>query len=295
MLDGKDGLGMITFFVSHAKKDAHLLADLLTLLDESDAKVWFDEWSLLPGDSFRDKIHQGIEHCDYFIVALSINALRSAWVSKELDAALVREIERGSRFLIVILLGAIKKSDVPIDLRGKLWIDLRRRGSHRHQSEISKLRKFIDSVTPFRIRLGLGRVRVPLQRVLDSYVDKLANIYPHNKFQWTFSELVATKSEMRSPSKIRGVYEYWDKYSMTLTNLSNELQWTVNVTNSRNSEAVVELSQSPASICADLNKELNDKDGSYGLTVDTRTKLRVLGSEVPLSGGFFEIKVHEWE
>src|SRR5690349_480565 len=177
---------MTTIFVSHSSRDNPQLVHLLEVLKASGATVWYDQWALSPGDSLRQRVHEGINECDYFIIALSRYALRSKWVSQELDAALIKDIERDSRSIIVVLLGGIHPTEIPLELRGRVWVDLRRSRSARYKAELQKLRRFLSTVVGPRIWLGSGHVRIPLQRLLDTYVVALARQYPSDRYQWRF-------------------------------------------------------------------------------------------------------------
>ena len=46
-----------------------------------------------PGDVLRERINEGIEQANYFLVVLSENSLKSSWVKFELNSAMIREIE----------------------------------------------------------------------------------------------------------------------------------------------------------------------------------------------------------
>jgi TIR domain len=118
---------MSKIFISHSSADKpKLVRRLAEDLKYVGHEVWYDEWTIQAGESLAEKIDQGIQECDYFVIVLSEAALRSRWVRQELNAAVVREIERKNVFVIPILIGAVKDNQVPISLRSKKYIDLRR-------------------------------------------------------------------------------------------------------------------------------------------------------------------------
>jgi hypothetical protein len=72
-------------FLSHASEDKDEIARPLTLaLEQYGHSVWFDEFELLPGDSLRKQIADGIAKSKCAIVVLSKSFLRKAWTEREL-------------------------------------------------------------------------------------------------------------------------------------------------------------------------------------------------------------------
>src|SRR5260370_40632572 len=52
------------------------------------------------GDKLRDKSHEAIQRQDKFLTVLSEHAIGSVWVEEEVDAALDREHQQQSTFLL---------------------------------------------------------------------------------------------------------------------------------------------------------------------------------------------------
>lgn len=81
-----------TIFLSHSKKDRMLIEQISNDLRLCRVNVWYDEWEIPPGVSFRRRIfEEAIPNCDCFFVYLSANSVNSYWVQKELDAAFIEE------------------------------------------------------------------------------------------------------------------------------------------------------------------------------------------------------------
>ena len=78
-------------FISHASEDKSFVRRLATELQESGLNVWFDEFTLEPGDSLRRSIDQGLAESRYGIVVLSKNFFRKEWAQKELDGLSARD------------------------------------------------------------------------------------------------------------------------------------------------------------------------------------------------------------
>lgn len=109
-------------FISHSSADKEVAERLARDLIAQGIDAWFDKWEIMPGDSLRRKIEQGISEASHFIVLLTPNSLKSEWVQTELDTALVRKIENECR-LIPVLYG-IPLEEAPLILRGLLCVKL---------------------------------------------------------------------------------------------------------------------------------------------------------------------------
>ena len=78
-------------------------------LTASGVSVWLDEQRIRVGDSIPDKIAQGLVGSDYFLIAMSHNSVGSEWVKKELNNALVNEVQRRKVHIL-----PLKLDDAPI-------------------------------------------------------------------------------------------------------------------------------------------------------------------------------------
>jgi len=94
--------------ISHASEDktavARPLADLLSGLG---LRVWYDEFSLLLGDSLRRKIDRGLAESRFGLVILSKSFFAKEWPQRELDGLVAREIE-GSKVILPIWHGVTR-------------------------------------------------------------------------------------------------------------------------------------------------------------------------------------------
>ena len=78
-------------------------------LTASGVSVWLDEQRIRVGDFIPDKIAQGLVGSDYFLIAMSHNSVGSEWVKKELNNALVNEVQRRKVHIL-----PLKLDDAPI-------------------------------------------------------------------------------------------------------------------------------------------------------------------------------------
>lgn len=81
-------------FLSHSGKDKAFVRQLSIDLTQNGVSIWLDEQRIRVGDSIPERIAQGLAESDYFLLAISHNSVESEWVKKELNNALVAEVQR---------------------------------------------------------------------------------------------------------------------------------------------------------------------------------------------------------
>lgn len=89
----KESISDKIVFLSHSSKDKPFIRQLAADLSKENILVWLDEQQINVGDSINEKVSQGLAESDYFIIALSENSTQSEWVKRELNSALITEIE----------------------------------------------------------------------------------------------------------------------------------------------------------------------------------------------------------
>jgi hypothetical protein len=109
-------------FLSHASEDkARFVLPFAEGLRERGLDVWMDKWEMLPGDSLVAKIFvEGLDKAAAVIVVISRTSLTKRWVAEELDAAVVKRIEDGSK-LIPVVLDGLKPAEIPAPIRHLLF------------------------------------------------------------------------------------------------------------------------------------------------------------------------------
>lgn len=110
----------IVAFLSHSSKDKAFIRQLASDLDRNGITVWLDEKEIRVGDSIVEKVGQGLADSDYFLIALSEHSVSSPWVTKELNHALVREIEKREVKILPLMLS---ECEIPDLIRDKLYAD----------------------------------------------------------------------------------------------------------------------------------------------------------------------------
>jgi len=110
-------------FLSHSSKDKSFIRQLAADLTSHGVAVWLDEQRIRVGDSIPEQVAQGLAESDYFVVAISANSVQSEWVKKELNNALVHEVERRQVHVLPIRLD---ESPMPESIRDKKYADFSR-------------------------------------------------------------------------------------------------------------------------------------------------------------------------
>ena len=80
-------------FISHASEDKEFVRPLADALRARHLSIWYDEFTLLLGDSLRRSIDRGLARSKYGIVILSKKFFEKEWPQKELDGLVAREVD----------------------------------------------------------------------------------------------------------------------------------------------------------------------------------------------------------
>ncbi|WKN43259.1 toll/interleukin-1 receptor domain-containing protein [Tunicatimonas pelagia] len=131
----------VSVFLSHSHSDKHFVRKLARDLDSHGVRCWLDEAEMKIGDSLMQKIREGIDSVDYFIIVLSPNSVNAPWVVNELDVAMNHHISGKPIKVLPILL---KKCDLPGFLIGKLYGDFQQEDEY--NNSFKKLINSLDIV-----------------------------------------------------------------------------------------------------------------------------------------------------
>ena len=74
-------------FISHSHVDRATATNLQRVLEKYQAQTYLDQDKIQVGDVLPDRIRQGIEWCNTFLLIWSTNSARSNWVNKEWNMA----------------------------------------------------------------------------------------------------------------------------------------------------------------------------------------------------------------
>lgn len=79
-------------FLSYNHKDKELVGSIAERLLKvfGQDKIFYDDWSIQPGDGIIDKMNEGLENCQFFFFFVSKNSLSSNMVKLEWQNALLK-------------------------------------------------------------------------------------------------------------------------------------------------------------------------------------------------------------
>lgn len=109
-------------FISHNSKDKAIVEPIAIRLRElfGQDNVFYDSWSIQPGDGIIDKMNEGLANCRLFFFFVSNNSLNSYMVKLEWQNA-VMKMSKGNAKLIPV---RIDNCIMPPILLQSLYIDL---------------------------------------------------------------------------------------------------------------------------------------------------------------------------
>lgn len=113
---------MASVFVCHSSVDKGFTRELAGALARHGATVWIDEAELDVGDSLIARISEAVYQSAFIVAVISSSSVRSAWVQKELQLAMTREVE-GKRVVVLPLLVDDCRESIPFFLRDKVYAD----------------------------------------------------------------------------------------------------------------------------------------------------------------------------
>lgn len=131
-------------FISYNHKDKILVDTIARRLELEFGRnnIFYDAWSMQPGDSIIGKMDIGLEEFTTFFFFVSKNSLASKMVTLEWQTALNRALNEKLKFIAV----RIADCSVPIILSDKLYIDLYGEGL---DDAIEKMKKVIKSESTY--------------------------------------------------------------------------------------------------------------------------------------------------
>ena len=98
-------------FISHASEDKDALVDpLARALASFGADVWYDKFTLKPGESLSRSIDKGLANSRHGIVVLSPHFIAKPWPERELSGLVTMQLAEGRS--IIPIWHNIKSHDV---------------------------------------------------------------------------------------------------------------------------------------------------------------------------------------
>ena len=113
-------------FLSHAHEDkdlvGHVAEELRKLFGED--KIFYDSWSMKPGESLVGKMSEGLQNCSHFFLFMSETSLKKPMVRLEWHNGLIKSLKDSSSFIPV----RIDNISPPAILTTTLYLDMYNRG-----------------------------------------------------------------------------------------------------------------------------------------------------------------------
>jgi len=110
-------------FISYSRQDSDFVDRLASNLVLHRHNIWLDRWELNVGDSLLGRIQGAITESSAMLVILSKASVASEWCRKELNSALMRELEEKH---VLVLPCVIDDCEIPLFLREKFYADFRK-------------------------------------------------------------------------------------------------------------------------------------------------------------------------
>lgn len=167
-------------FLSHTHVDKPLInkiAQRLALTFGQD-KIFYDSWSIQPGEEIIDKMNTALENCKYFFFFVSKNSLQSNMVKLEWQNALYKSTKEKINIIPV----KIDNSLMPAVLLQTLYIDIYGQGLE------TAIRQMIDVISEqniFRVESGFHNIRAHISQDSNSInIEFRAEVYmePHSQY-----------------------------------------------------------------------------------------------------------------
>lgn len=94
-------------FISHSNKDDALASQIASSLEKAGLEVWYDNYEVVPGENWADKIGRGLSESDAMVVLVTPTALESNILSRDIDYALTQKRFKGR--LVPVLAGDARR------------------------------------------------------------------------------------------------------------------------------------------------------------------------------------------
>lgn len=142
-------MGVINMiFISYNHNDESLVDMVARRLELEFGRnnIFYDKWSIQPGDSIIGKMNEGLEGFTTFYYFLSPNSLTSKMVTKEWQSALMKAINENLKFVPV----RISDCNPPAIMTDSLYIDLYGIGLDDAVAQMKCVAKGINTYTPLK-------------------------------------------------------------------------------------------------------------------------------------------------
>ena len=102
-------------FISYCTRDDDawdIIRNIRDRLTAEGYEAFLDALALSPGDEWRPRLNQELAECEVAIIFLSVQALQSPWVRREIEILLWRRALRSPVSIIPVLLGGLEREKI---------------------------------------------------------------------------------------------------------------------------------------------------------------------------------------
>jgi hypothetical protein len=151
-------------FLSHAHEDKDIVDEIAEEIRKiyGQNRVFYDSWSMKPGDSLIGGINKGLENCAFFFLFMSETSLRKPMVRLEWHNALITSLKDQTCFIPI----RVNNINPPAILVSTIYIDMYNRGLTQTIEDMKLLIDGKGQYDPDKV--------VPYQNITTS-VEKLSN------------------------------------------------------------------------------------------------------------------------
>jgi hypothetical protein len=140
-------------FISYNHSDLEWVRKLVDDLTKAGIEVYFDQNDIEIGSSIIGKIGEAFKDVKFFIVCLSPHSVKSSWVNKEIELAVMMEINQKIDFILPLLLPGFQDYMMPLFLSTKSLADFR--DPEQYSGEFQKL---LNRISKERVYFGEGPI-----------------------------------------------------------------------------------------------------------------------------------------
>lgn len=170
-------------FISYNHKDDQLVDMVARRLELEFGRnnIFYDKWSIQPGDSIIGKMNEGLERFTTFFYFLSPNSLLSGMVTKEWQSALNKAISDRLKFVPV----RIADCKPPAILMDSLYIDLYGNGL---DDAVAQMKCVINGNNTYNALSDIDNVKAIVDLISDKMIkiEIRAMLYSENNANFAF-------------------------------------------------------------------------------------------------------------
>lgn len=168
-------------FLSHQHNDKEFVGDIAHTLKAvfGEDKVFYDSWSIKPGDNIIGEMENGLKDCKYFFFFITENSLNSEMVKLEWTTALMRRADRQIKFIPI----RAENVEVPMIISTLRYLDLYNEGLEVVKTQIIEIISGEETEQKFPIFKNLQAYVIQNSETeLHYYVTAKRFFEPNSKF-----------------------------------------------------------------------------------------------------------------